>query len=115
MDVVVNLATSTICFLSSCYPALLGINTPKGVFDLQVREVVETQLYGREVLQFSETDTEWFAIHRVIKTPKLHRLEKLQSTDPKIRRYVTNGCINVDDAVFEQLKSCCSSGKLQIK
>lgn len=114
-DVIVDLVTSTICFLSSCHPALLGENTPKGVFSLQVREVAEVSIYGKDVLQFKEDDTQWFAIHRVIKTPKEQRIAKLNSPTPARRRYVTHGCINVSDAVYEQLRDCCSNSSLLIR
>ena len=41
--VLVDLATATICFLSQCYPVLIGTDTPTGEFRL---EQVRTQEAG---------------------------------------------------------------------
>ena len=49
--VLVDLATASICFLSQCYPALIGPDTPTGEFRL---EQVRTQEagYGGDVNPF---------------------------------------------------------------
>ncbi len=112
--VIVNLITATICFANSCYPALIGTHTPKGEFQIH-QLITEQRGYGGDVLQFKETSTEWYAIHRVyLLNPTQHRMDRLMSGNVGDRT-ITNGCINVMPDVYEKLKSCCSNDTLLIK
>jgi hypothetical protein len=120
MSILVSIALATICFTSQgqyeCYPVLLGKNTPTptGEFTL-IRRYVLDPGYGGDVLQFSETKTTVFAIHRVwLLNPKQHRLERLKSNNVT-DRFISNGCINVDPIVYEKLVDCCSNDKLTIE
>jgi hypothetical protein len=120
MSVIVNLALATICFayngVDECYPVLLGKNppTPSGQYTL-IRRMTRDPGYGGDVLQFHETPTEVYAIHRVwLLSPNQKRMERLRS-DKVQDRFISSGCINVDPAVYEKLLDCCSSGQLIIK
>jgi hypothetical protein len=112
--VIVNMLLATICFNGSCYPALVGTDTPKGEFQM-VQRMTEQAGYGGDVLQFKETSDNWYAIHRVwLLKPKQHRLERL-SSDKTSDRTITSGCINIMPEVYEKLKLCCSNEPLLIK
>jgi hypothetical protein len=112
--ILVNLTTATICFLGSCYPALVGKDTPVGQFDVIPRKVLSPG-YGGDVLQFAENDKAWFGIHRVwLLRPEEHREKRLKSSNPK-ERVISKGCINVEPAVYEALKDCCSHDRLTIE
>ena len=112
--VVVSLAAATICFLNACYPALVGHSTPSGSFTLQVRETAQDG-YGGDVLQFHDTGSEVYAVHRVwLLRPAQRRAERLAGTDPA-QRLITSGCINVSNEVYEKLKKCCVATTLIIQ
>lgn len=120
MSILVSLALATICFTTQgqyeCYPALLGKNTstPAGEYTL-IRRYTNDPGYGGDVLQFKETPTEVYAIHRVwLLNPSQHRLERLKSTKVS-DRFITNGCINVDPVVYEKLVDCCSNDTIKIE
>lgn len=103
MTLIVFLASALLCTPQRCYPALVGHDTPIGHFPI-VRRYVQARGYGGDVLQFATTETDVMAIHRVwLGRPAEHRLQRLASEDPEQRRLVTNGCINVMPAVYEQL------------
>lgn len=112
--VFVSLALAVICFNSSCYPALVGPDTPTGTFQLVLMNTTQPG-YGGDVLKFKETEDSWWAIHRVwALRPEEHRIERLQSGNASQRITITKGCINVMPDVYEKLKACCSSDKLLI-
>jgi hypothetical protein len=112
--VIVDLTLAVICFSGTCHPALIGKDTPTGVFQLQQR-LTDSLGYGGDVLQFKETTTEVFAIHRVwTLSPKEHRVSRLTSGGPE-ERVITHGCVNVMPAVYEELVSCCSSDILLVR
>ena len=62
--VIVSLTMASICFMGSCYPALVGNNTPVGTFSLSQQQVLEPG-YGGDVLVYQESSTSLWAIHRV--------------------------------------------------
>jgi hypothetical protein len=112
--VIVNLAAASICFLGSCYPALVGQSTPVGTFSLSQQETPEPG-YGGDLLVYQENAKYLWAIHRVYTlNPKEHRLERLHSAQPSLRRSVTNGCVNVLPEVYQRLVDCCSKDVLVI-
>lgn len=117
--IVVDLALATICFLSGaeqvCHNALVGPSTPRGEFSL-VQRLTKDPGYGGDVLQFAEDAKQVYAIHRVwTLKPEQKRLQRLVSGDPKQRNSITNGCINVDPAVYQKLMDCCIDHKLVVK
>ena len=72
--------------------------------------------YGGDVLKFTETPTDWYAIHRVwLLKPEQHRLERLKSDNVAERITVTAGCVNVMPDVYEKLLECCSTEELEIQ
>jgi hypothetical protein len=120
MSVIVSIALATICFTyqgtEECHPVLLGKNipTPIGEYSL-VKRITADPGYGGDVLQFHETTTEVYAIHRIfLLNPKQKRAERLKSSNVK-DRFITNGCINVDPAVYDRLIDCCTNTQLIIK
>lgn len=115
MSVTVFLSKAIICFSGMCYPALLGKDTTPGEYQIQQRHVLSPG-YGGDVLQYDETPHIVYAIHRVwTGRPSQRRLERLESDDPAVRRFVTNGCINVHPEVYDALVECCSNSKLKIE
>lgn len=120
MPIIVSISLATICFIyqgiEECHPVLLGknISTPKGEYTL-VKRITADPGYGGDVLQFHETKDEVYAIHRVwLLNPKQKRLERLKSKNVQ-DRYISSGCINVDSAVYDRLKDCCSNTQLIIR
>ncbi len=113
MSITINLAAATICFLGTCHPALVGKDTPTGEFTLQWRHTQQSG-YGGDVLQFHETPTHVFAIHRPwLLRPEQRRLERLNGKPTD--RLITSGCINVSNEVYETLVACCQGQVLQIR
>lgn len=111
--VIVNITLATICFLGQCYPALIGKDTPVGEFQL-VQRLTDQRGYGGDVLQFKETEDAWYAIHRVwTLRPQEQRERRLKSANIQDRK-ITAGCVNVDPAVYEKLRDCCSTSTVQI-
>lgn len=110
--VVVSIALATICFTTlggaeECHPVLIGADTPRGEFTIN-RRMTDDPGYGGDVLQFKETDTAVYAIHRVyLLNPKEKRDVRLRSKNVK-DRHITKGCVNVDPVVFDRLVECCS-------
>ena len=118
MSVLVNLALATICFTSNgvekCANVLIGKTTPRGEFVLQQR-LTDDPGYGGDVLQFDEDEKSVLAVHRVwLLNPKQNRLQRLSSPDPK-DRVITNGCINVDPIIYQEIVDCCSNLSLTVK
>ena len=113
-DVFVDVAAALICFASACYPMLVGIDTPRGEFQLTHYSTPEPA-YGGDLLAFKETKGDLFAIHRVINVPGQERLARLKSPDAKRRNRITGGCINVEPVVYDELVRCCYASKLTIK
>ena len=113
--IIVDLALATICFANTCANVLVGNHTPTGTFSLYHMQT-EQAGYGGDVIVFHETDTYRLAIHRVwMLNPKERRMEKIRSSNPKVRRYVSNGCINVEPEVYQQILDCCINQQLVIK
>lgn len=120
MSVLVSIALATICFTyngaEECHPALLGKNssTPRGEYILRKR-ITQEKGYGGNVLQFHEDQKGVYAIHRLwLLKPEQKRRERLDSK--KIEdRYISSGCINVDEMVYEKLLDCCTHQKLIIE
>jgi hypothetical protein len=111
--VLVKLAAALLCFNGQCYPALVGKPTPIGEFQMNLR-MTTARGYGGDVIQFLETKTGVFAIHRIwLLKPSEKREIRIHSTDPK-DRVITNGCINLEPEVYDKLKDCCSNDQLSI-
>lgn len=110
IDILVNLGTATLCFLGQCHPALVGDHSYPGTYQIVQRYTADPG-YGGDVLKYNETPDAVYAIHRVwTLIPAEHRRQRLASSDPKDRQHVTNGCINVDEAVYESLVKSCKEG-----
>lgn len=112
--VIVHLVAAVICWNGQCYPALLGHNTPQGLFHLH-RWRTTLPGYGGDILAFARDQTGIFAIHRVLQTPTGLRVRKLKRGSVEIRRDSTDGCINVMPDVYRKLIDCCSYSTLTIE
>jgi len=126
LSLVVDIALATLCIVTppnedagipeakTCYPVLIGKDTPKGEYQLQ-QWMTESKGYGGDVLEFKQEGEEVFAIHRVwTLRPWEKRKERLKNPNPQVRR-ITHGCINVDPKVYDKLVDCCSTSNLIIK
>ena len=99
---VINLDRAEICMESDCRPVLIGKATPRGEYPLQLAKTDEKG-YGGDVLVFKQDDTGAYAVHRIwTQRPSEKRIERIQQDTA--RRIITNGCINVDDETYNQLR-----------
>jgi hypothetical protein len=117
--VTIHLALAVVCFTPDthqvCHPALVGADTPTGEFSM-VQRLTADPGYGGDVLQFHETPKSVYAIHRVwTLRPEEKRLQRLASPEPRHRRGVTGGCVNVSAETYEALVGCCVNQKVVIK
>jgi hypothetical protein len=113
-DVIVNIAAAIICFASTCHPVLVGVDTPRGDFQLTHYTTADPG-YGGDILSFKETKTYLYCIHRVIDVRGQQRLARLKSPNAEHRNKITGGCVNVDPEVYDKLVNCCYASKLIIK
>jgi hypothetical protein len=112
--IVVELSTALICFLGSCYPALIGNSTPTGTFSI-LKRITDQAGYGGDVLQFYEDDKNVFAIHRVwLLNAKENRASRIKSS-MAADRIITSGCINVSEDTYNKLIECCQGKRVEIK
>lgn len=114
MLVTLKLATAMLCFMDTCYPALIGVDTAPGTYQLILRKTM-SEGYGGDVIKYRETDSIVYAIHRLwTANPEQHREERIKS--PLVKdRVITKGCINIEPVVYEKLKDCCSNATLVIE
>lgn len=110
--VTVFLSKALICFSATCHPVLLGPQTQPGNYVLKVLHTQQPG-YGGDVLMYDANDREWFAIHRTYNLGNVRRAHLYANTTPRQRR-VTAGCVNVQPAVYTQLRACCSNARLEI-
>ncbi len=118
--VIISIALATICFTyngnDECHPVLLGKNsqTPIGEYQLRKR-ITADKGYGGDVIQFHEDENGVYAIHRIwLLNPEQKRRERLNSENVK-DRYISSGCVNVSEDVYDKLMDCCSYDHLTIK
>jgi hypothetical protein len=107
----VILASAVLCFADACYPALVGRDTPTGEFRLRLLSTPQ-RAYRGDVLAFHEDRAGIYAVHR---PPSERRRNILMGAPERGRRYVTDGCVNVDDAVYDRLRSCCDGQRIIIR
>ena len=103
VPIIVDTQTATACIQDDCFPVLVGKNTPKGTYGLNLSTTPDP-LYKGSVLAFKSDSTGTYAIHRVWDgKPSERRNERLKGTVSD--RLITNGCINVSDDTYEIFKS----------
>jgi hypothetical protein len=102
--IAIHLVRATLCFSTHCYPALVGIDTPVGVFPALHARTSEPG-YGGDVIAFARTsDGGVYAIHRVwTLQPKQRRLQRLASADTNKRHGITGGCVNIAPTIYDML------------
>ena len=99
---VVDLDRAEICMGSDCRPVLIGKETPRGEYHLQLAKTDEAG-YSGDVLVFKQDTTGTYAVHRIwTQKPSEKRLERIQQDAE--RRVITKGCINVDDETYNKLQ-----------
>lgn len=113
-EIFIDIAAALICFAGACHPALVGVETPRGEFQL-THYTTEDRGYGGDILVFKETENDLYCIHRVIDVRGQQRLSRLKSPDAKNRNRITGGCVNIDSGVYEELVKCCYASRLTIK
>ena len=93
----VNLDKAELCLPSKeCFPVLIGKDTPKGVFNLNIYKT-NKKGYGSEILVFHKQGNNIYAIHEVwLGNPKEQRDKRINS-DNVSDRLITNGCINIGE------------------
>ena len=93
----VNLDKAELCLPSKeCFPVLIGKDTPKGVFNLNIYKT-NKKGYGGEILGFHKEGNSIYAIHKVwLGNPKEQRDKRINS-DNVSDRLITNGCINIGE------------------
>lgn len=106
--ILVDIAAAVICFAGHCYPALVGVDTPRGQFELR-HEATAMRGYGGDILTFHENAGYRWAIHRT--WPGRERLYE----EPLGARVVTKGCVNVQPWVYQKLVDCCSTDRVIIR
>jgi hypothetical protein len=111
MTLTLFLSKALLCTAMQCWPVLIGMTTPVGEFTL-VQRLTDDPGYGGDVLQFHETDSLAYSIHRPwLLRPEEQRLKRLRSTNPK-DRVISKGCVNVDPSVYNELVAAYRSGTL---
>jgi len=114
MALSIDLTAAVLCIYAQCFPVLAGPSTPTGEFTL-VKRYTEAPGYGGDVLQFHESKTHIYAIHRPwTLRPEQRRLERLESPNAQ-DRLMTGGCINVTDELYELLRDCCQGLTITIR
>lgn len=101
MIVTASISAAVLCIAGQCYPALFGKGTPVGTFPL-VQRIVASPGYGGDVMQYRETETAWYGVHRTYKN--LPSRAVLYKGLAGARTAVTAGCINVEPHVYELVR-----------
>ena len=87
-----------------CFPVLVGKETPKGEFKLNIYKT-NKKGYSGEVLGFHQRGKELFAIHRVwLGNPNERRDVRIQSNNVA-DRLITNGCINISEEGYRAARN----------
>lgn len=107
----VILSAAMICLPDGCHPALVGRDTPRGEFTMHLFATTQ-RAYKGDVLAFHRHGADIYAVHR---PPSESRRNFLRGAPERDRRNVTDGCVNVDDAVYEMLRACCDGATLVIR
>ena len=94
---ILYLSTMLLCLGIECWPALAGVDTIPGNYPLTLMPVDEPEYKG-SVIAYKETDTAIYSIHRTYPGR-----EKMYTLPDEKRRFITNGCINVEPYVYERL------------
>lgn len=113
-DVIVDVATALICFGAACHNVLVGVETPRGEFQL-THYTTQSPGYGGDLLVFKDTGDAVYAIHRVLDIPGQQRLQRIRIPYAQYRQMVTAGCVNVTPEVYDLLMKCCYASKVTIK
>lgn len=111
MTLTVFLSKAVMCLATQCWPVLVGTTTPVGEYQL-VQRLTADPGYGGDVLQFHETETLAYSIHRTwTLRPEEKREARYSHPNPRMR-VISKGCINVEPAVYNQLAEMYLSGSL---
>ncbi len=117
LTLTVNLAHATACvgghlpselkaggeYWQECTHVLVGDRTPVGEFPAMYA-IVHQPGYRGHVVAFHETETEMFSVHGLYEGDEASKSfrEKAIKKKPKYRKAVSNGCVNVPWAFFDQ-------------
>lgn len=107
----VLLSSALICLPGGeCHPVLVGRATPTGEYTLRLLATPQPAYRG-DVLAFHEDAQGVYAVHR----PPSERRRALLGSGTSSRRGVTDGCVNVADALYEYLRECCDGERVVIR
>ena len=105
MELTLFVAQALLCSALQCWPVLVGPKTEQFIgndYPL-IRRLTDDVGYGGEVLQFAETSTTVYAIHKVWTLKPNERREQRLLSNNSSDRVITNGCVNVDPALYSYL------------
>lgn len=106
----VFLSKALICIMGVCHPALVGEDTPVGLFPLEPQPAAAK--YQGEVLVFAYVDD----FHRMsVHRPPTQRRRELLTKNATQRVDVSAGCINVSDEVYQILRDCVKCNTINIQ
>ena len=114
MTVLVDIAAAVICFAGTCHNALVGLDTPRGEFQLAQYSIQDPR-FGGDLLVFKHDATGVFAVHRLLEVDGQQRFARIHSPHPRHRITVTSGCVNVTPEVYAALVECCADSTIVIK
>jgi hypothetical protein len=110
MVIEVIITSAMLCFDGACHPVLVGRETPRGEYNLSLF-LTKQRVYGGHVLAFAQDRAGVYAVHR----PPSERRRNLLAFPAPMRVNVTDGCINVTDAVYDALVACCDGATIVIR
>jgi hypothetical protein len=102
---VIVLSAAVLCFGAECVPVIVGKTTPVGAFALE-HVTAPVEPYGGDALVFDRSGELPLAVHRAINA---HRHALLDRRSPPSARAISKGCVNVQDAVYNRLRDCCTA------
>lgn len=104
MSVILFLSAAMLCFGGQCHPALVGQNTPTGSYTVVKGSITAPGYPSGKFASFARLPSGVpLGIHPTYTNdPAQHREWRLHHDDPELR-VISNGCINVDEVVYDQL------------
>mgnify|MGYP007002701573 CR=1 FL=1 len=104
----VNTLKSELCLPTEtgkdCFPVLIGGDTPKGTFKLDIYKTSKKG-YGGEILGFHKDGKDIYAVHRVWNGNPTEKRERRIKSNNIADRLITNGCINIGEDGYNAVRN----------
>jgi hypothetical protein len=104
----VNTLKSELCLPTEtgkdCFPVLIGDDTPKGTFKLDIYKTSKKG-YGGEILGFHKDGKDIYAVHRVWNGNPTEKRERRIKSNNIADRLITNGCINIGEDGYNVVRN----------